>query len=362
VVDDEARLLSEAGHDVEVLAPTVGSPSRWELLRTGARVIWSRDAAAEVREIIRRFSPDVVHAHNLFPGLSPSVLREVDGRVPLVMTLHNFRLICLPGVLYRDGKICEDCLGRVPWPGVIHGCYQGTVPASLALGVSLALHRSIATFDGVDLFLAISQFVRTKHIEGGLPPERVVVKPHFVWAGRLRKRVGEYFLYLGRLSREKGVDTLLAACRKGKTKLVIAGGGPEEPRLRSTAPPNVKFLGTVSPARAVNLISSARAILVPSLSYEAAGRVVLEAYASGVPALASKVGGLPEVVRDGVTGLLLPRGDESAWAEAMQRFDDSESERMGRNALQLWNQHYGPKTGLARLEEAYRIALAWRTG
>jgi glycosyltransferase involved in cell wall biosynthesis len=361
VVDDEARLLVEGGHRVEVFAPSVGEPSGFELLRTGARLVWSGQATAAVRERLRRLQPDVVHCHNLFPALSPAVLREVNGRAPVVMTLHNYRLLCLPGILFRDGRICQDCLGRVPWPGVLHGCYQNSVPPSFGLGASLTLHRKLGTFDRVNLYLAISRFVQTKHVEGGLAPERVVVKPHFAWPGELRQTAGEYFLYLGRLSQEKGVATLLEAWQGIREKLLVVGDGPEASHLRSLAASNVEFLPTVAPDKARTLIRSAKAVLVPSLSPEGAGKVVLEAYSAGVPAVVSRVGGLPEVVQEGVTGLLLPPADAEAWIGAVERLiDDSESERLGENGLRLWKRRYSPESGLARLEEAYGRAIANR--
>jgi glycosyltransferase involved in cell wall biosynthesis len=359
VVEDEARLLSEGGHDVEVFAPSVRDPSGMELIRTGARVVWSGQAAAAVRKRLGQFQPDIVHCHNLFPALSPSVLREASERAPVVMTLHNYRLMCLPGIFLRDGRICEDCLGRTPWPGVVHGCYQDSVPASFALGASLRLHRHLGTFDRVGLYLAISQFVRTKHLEGGLAPERVVVKPHFAWPGELRQTPGEYFLYLGRLSQEKGVATLLEAWHGIRAKLLVVGDGPDTTRLRSMAPSNVDFMPTVIPDKARILIRSARAVLVPSLSFEGAGKVVMEAYAAGVPAVVSRAGGLPEFVQDGVTGLLIPPGDVKAWAEAIERlFDDSECDRMGRASLRLWADEYSPERGLTQLEDVYRFAIA----
>ena len=358
VVEDEARLLSESGHDVEVWDPSVGTPSGIRLLRAGARVVWGRGASAEVRTRMARFRPDVVHVHNLFPALSTSVLRTVTGRAPLVMTLHNYRLHCLPGVFLRDGRVCEDCLGRTPWPGVLHGCYQGSVPASLALASSLVLHRRLRTFDGVDLYLAISEFVRKKNIEGGLRGDRIMVKPHFVWGGEIREGPGDYFLYLGRLSPEKGVAALIDAWRGVQARLLIVGDGPEASSLRERAPSNVEFRSTVPPETARALLGSARAILVPSLSHEGAGRVVLEAYAAGVPALASRSGGLPEVISDGETGLLLPVGNPHAWAEGVTRLlSDAESERMGRAAFELWRRAYGPQSGRARLEDAYRTVV-----
>ena len=357
VVEDELRLLSDGGHEVEVFAPSVGDPSAAELIRTGIRVVWSRKASLEVHRRIKRLRPDVVHCHNLFPSLSPSVVREIPERIALVMTLHNYRLHCLPGILLRDGRICEDCLGRAPWPGVLHGCYQGSVAASLPLASSLALHRKLRTFERVDLFLAISEFVRAKNIEGGLPAERVIVKPHFVWPSEEREGPGDYFLFLGRLSPEKGVGTLLDAWKDLGTRLVIVGDGPEAASLRARASHHVEFLSTVPPERARALVRSARAMVVPSLAYEGAGRVVLEGYAAGVPALGSEIGGLPEVIEDGVTGLLLAPGDAAAWRHGVGRLlDDSESRRMGGESIRLWREKYSPRTGLALLEHAYQAA------
>jgi glycosyltransferase involved in cell wall biosynthesis len=358
VVDDEVRLLAEAGHQVELISPSLGNPSRVELLKAGIRMVWSRSAVAQVANGIERIRPDVVHCHNLFPSLSPSVLRAAAG-LPVVLTLHNYRLLCLPGILFRNGNICQDCLGRAPWPGVLHGCYQGSISASLALGASLTLHGKMATFDQVARYLAISQFVREKHIEGGLPPERIIVKPHFAWPTDIRDSPGDYFLYLGRLSPEKGVATLIDAARRIPTRLLVVGAGPEASKLRSIAPPTVEFVPTVLPSKAQQLIRSARAMIVPSLSYEGAGRVVLEAYAAGVPVIATRLGGLPEVVNDGVTGVLVPPGNGEALASAIEMLlEESVSERMGNAAFQLWRNNYDPKSGLARLEKTYRSAGA----
>jgi glycosyltransferase involved in cell wall biosynthesis len=357
VVDDEARLLSEAGHRVQMFDPGVGNPSGLELLRTGARLVWSSRAAAEIRHRMRHFRPSVVHCHNLFPALSPAVLRQIQAPTCLVMTLHNYRLLCLPGVLFRDGATCEDCLGRTPWPGMVHACYQGSRAASLALGTALTLHRKLGTFGRVDRYLAISRFVRQKHVEAGMPPERIIVKPHFAWPSEVREGPGEYFLYLGRLSREKGVQTLFEAWRGIDARLRIVGDGPDALALRASAPRNVEFVGTLAPDRAQEMIRSARAVLVPSLSYEGAGRVVLEAYAAGVPAVANHIGGLPEVIDDDKTGLLVHRGDPHSWRRAISGLlDDAVSERLGRGGYALWNDRFRPEHGLADLEHAYRGA------
>jgi glycosyltransferase involved in cell wall biosynthesis len=358
VVEDEARLLTEAGHHVEMFAPELGQPSGFDLVSAGIGMIWSRRSAEHVTTLIDRSKPTLVHCHNLFPALSPAVIRATRHVAPVVMTLHNYRLQCLPATLFRDGRVCEDCLGRTPWPGLLHRCYQNSFAASAALASSLVLHERIGTFQRVNLYLAISEFVRRKHIQGGLSPSQIIVKPHFTWPAERRDGPGQYFLFLGRLSSEKGVDALLRAWQKIPAKLLVAGDGPEAARLRAMAPSNVEFRGTVSPDEVLALLRHARALVVPSTWQEGAGRVVLEAYATGVPVLASRVGALPETVQDQVTGLLLPPTDIEAWEQAALRLlEDSESKRMGDAAWDLWNERYGPETGLQNIQDAYRRVL-----
>jgi glycosyltransferase involved in cell wall biosynthesis len=358
VVEDEARLLVESGHDVDVFVPETSGTSGLQMIRAGLEVIWSPDAVGEVKRRVHHLKPDIIHCHNLFPWLSPAVLRAVDGAVPIAMTVHNYRLLCLPGTFVRGGRICEDCLSHTLWPGVLHRCYQQSLAASAALATSLSLHKRIGSFDRIRLYIAISNFVRRIHVESGLAGDKITVKPHFAWPVPRREGPGNYFVYLGRLSPEKGVTTLVKAWNQVEGKLLIIGDGPESGSVRALAGRNVEFKGTVHPADVPALLRGARALVVPSISHEGAGKVVLEAYAAGVPALVSKAGGLPEVVQDGVTGLVLPAGDAGAWASAVERLlEDSESERMGQAAWELWSEDFTPEKGLQNLESAYRRTL-----
>jgi glycosyltransferase involved in cell wall biosynthesis len=359
VVEDEVRLLKEAGHQVEVFAPGLRQPSGLDLVSAGLRTVWSGQASTHVARLIEHFKPDIVHCHNLFPALSPSVIRAIDEHIPIVMTLHNYRVQCLPATFFRDGSMCEDCLGRIPWPGVVHRCYQSSFTASALLASSLVLHKGIGTFDRIRLYIAISEIVRQKHVAGGLPASRIIVKPHFTWPTERRDGPGDYFLFLGRLSSEKGVDRLLEAWSQVRADLLVVGNGPEMAHLRAIAPSNVDFRGTVEAAQIPALLRHARALLVPSVWQEGAGRVAIEAYAAGVPVVASCVGALPEVVEDGVTGLLLSPDDKMAWARGVERLlDDHESERMGGEAWNVWRDRFGPETGLRNIESSYRRALS----
>jgi glycosyltransferase involved in cell wall biosynthesis len=363
VVDDEATLLRSGGHDVEAFTPTVEASSPSDLARAAVRTIWSATAVDEVDRRIRRLRPHVVHVHNLFPALSPAILRSIRRPTAVVATLHNYRLLCLPGTFLRDERVCEDCLGRMPWPGVLHGCYQGSSTASAILGTSLGLHRSIGSFHRIDLFVAISGFVRMKHIEGGFPADSIDVRHHFAWPSPVREGAGDYFLYLGRLSPEKGVSRLIDSWVGAQPKLVVVGDGPERSALQRKASPRVEFRPAVEAQQVAELLLHARALMVPSLSHEGAGRVILEAYAAGVPVLASGVGGIPEFVRDGITGYLLPPDDPDRWRRAVNELlDDRRSRDMGAAGRRLWGRAYGPSQGLSSLERVYARALELARG
>jgi glycosyltransferase involved in cell wall biosynthesis len=358
VVDDEARLLREGGHDVTVQQITPSVDRVRDRLATAAKSIWARRIASNVTRLVRRERVEVVHVHNLFPELSPLVLTAArQGGAAVVMTLHNYRAMCLPATLLRDGVSCELCVGHLPWRGVQHACYRGSVAGSASLATSLALHRARGSFDAVDRYLAVSGYVRDKHIEAGVPDEKIVVKENFTHPTTARSGSGEHYLFLGRLAREKGLDTLLAVWRDAAdlAPLLVAGTGPEGADLARSAPQGVRFLGSVPAEQVPTLIANARAVLVPSRWYEpAVPRAVLEAYATGVGVVASAIGGLPEGVRDGESGLLVPPQDTVAWVSTLRRLEaDEETERLGRGAKELWRTRYAPDVGLRCLEDAY---------
>ena len=359
VVRDEAKLLADAGHDVQVHEPSPTRARGVRLIGTAVDAVWSRNSGNEVRNMVRRFGPHVVHCHNLFPMLSPSVIRTCHREgIPVVITLHNYRLMCLPSTFLREGRVCEDCFGRAPWPGVIHRCYRDSLPGSATLATSLLVHRWLDTFGYVSLFLAVSPFVRDKHIQAGLRADKVRIKSNFTWAVARRDGPGQSFLYLGRLSPEKGLRTLIRAWSDVDAGLVVVGDGPDADLLRAEAPSSVRFAGALPAERVDELVSKARALLVPSVWYEAQPRVILEAYAAGVPVLASRIGGLPDLIRDEESGLLVAPGDHAAWAQAARRLlDDEAAVRFGEGAYRLWQENYSPSSGLVALEDAYRAAV-----
>ncbi len=357
VVDDEVDLLRAGGHDVHLWSPTLDDRSTAARAGLAASAVWSRHALSELRRIARELEPDVVHVHNLFPLLSPAVLRTQVA--PTVVTLHNYRLLCLPAVFLRDGRACEDCLGKLPWRGVVHRCYRGSAAGSAALATSLGVHRAAGTFRRVGMFLAVSEFVREKHLEAGFDPDRIRVKANFTAPLPRRSGPGKDFLFLGRLSEEKGLDRLVGMWRDVPARLVVVGDGPERARLEAMAPDTVEFRGAVPSDRVAGFLADARAIVLPSICYEGAPRTVVEAYAAGVPVVANRYGALPTVVREDETGLLVQPNDSGSWRAALEALlVDETSERLGEGAFSAWRTGYSPEQGLADLEAAYHTVTA----
>ena len=351
VVDDEIELLGRAGHDVVSWTPSVPEEQPW---RTASNAIWSTKEASNVRRLIARHEPEIVHVHNVFPRLSPSVIRAAatDG-IPVLVTLHNFRLMCLPATFLRDGKLCEACAGHIPWRGVAHGCYRSSRPASVALAASLTLHRASQTYGKVTLFLAVSEFVRRKHVEYGFDGGRIRVKSNFSWPQPRRQGPGTHFLTLGRLSPEKGIDTAFAAVA-GRGALTVIGDGPERARLEAIATEEASFVGSVAPDLVTDYLTHARALLVPSRCYEGAPRSIIEAFASGIPVIASHMGGMAELVQDDVNGFLVPADEPRAWRAAVDRLlDDAVSARLGDGAYATWVERFSPAEATRQLESVY---------
>lgn len=353
VVLEEAELLRGGGHEVEVLAP---SSDEFGKVTLAVRSLNSFGIARVVGDRVRKGEFEIVHCHNLYPALGAGVLRaaEASGGA-VVVTLHNYRFMCPAGTFFRDGRVCQDCLGRTPWPGVVHGCYRDSRTESAVLAASLVAARAARRLDSVHRFLAVSAFVREKHVEAGLPAERIIVKPNVVPAQTPREGPGMYFLVLSRLVVEKGVSEIIRSWDRSLGELRIAGDGPERAKLESLAVGRgVHLDGAMEPEEIPALLAGARALLVPSCWFEGQPRVILEAYAAGVPVIASRIGGLAEAVIDNETGITVDPGDSNAWRAAAQRLgDDETSVRLGRAAHALWSDRFSQDRGLALLEAAY---------
>jgi glycosyltransferase involved in cell wall biosynthesis len=374
VVEEETALLREAGATVELHSVESDEIAGWpaaKRLTLPGRVVWSRAGAASVRRAIAGFGPDVVHFHNTFPLLSPAALRAAHGAgVRVVQTLHNFRPLCPAATFLRDGRVCEDCLGRVPVPAVVHGCYRSSRAATLPIAVKDALHSAIGTWSSsVDTYITPSEFARSRYVKAGWPAERIVVKYNTAPdPGSPTPSYDGGFLCLSRLYPEKGVDVLLDAWERafpdGGERLRIVGSGELEAELRRRAEPlaGVELTGQLPRERGLEILAEARALVVPSRWYEVFPRIVAEAYALGIPVVASRIGSLTEIVHDGQTGLHFDPEDADGLARALRRLagDPAEARRLGTEARAEYDRHLTPQATVERLLEIYAPARAGR--
>lgn len=318
VVKAEIALLRSQGHEVATYLRNNDDIATMSLATVAQKTLWSSQTTRDLAELIRVFRPDVIHAHNTFPLISPSLYWAAEkAGVPVVQTLHNFRLMCLNGLFLREGRVCEDCQGRLPWRGVVRKCYRGSGAASAALAGMLTLHRGLGTYrHKVARYIALNDFCRNKFIEGGLPEERIVVKPNFVDFAAPAALPRQGFLFVGRLSVEKGVQTLAgAAALLPDARLRVAGDGPESALLDGVS--GITRLGSL-PGEAVRQeMNRAMALVIPSIWYENFPRTIVEAFATGLPVIASRIGALADLVRDGETGLLFEPGNPQDLANKM---------------------------------------------
>ncbi len=328
VFASEAALLAAHGHAVEQLVfdNDAIAPQRSALdsVRLAGATVWSRRGYATVRDAIRAFRPDLVHFHNTFPLISPAGYYAARAeRVPVVQTLHNFRLLCANGLFFRDGHVCEDCLGKpVPLPGIVHACYRGSRAASGAAVTMQTAHRALRSWTRlVDRYIVLGDFAREKFIQGGLPADRLTIKPNFVPDAPIGDGSGQYALFVGRLSAEKGVRTLLRAWEQlaGKVPLKIAGDGPLAADVADALRrlPGTQWLGRLSPAAVTTAMQDAALLIFPSEWYEGLPRTILESFAVGTPVVAPDLGAMREIIRDGQTGLHFRAGDAADLARVV---------------------------------------------
>ena len=362
VVEAEAALLRSRGHEVLEYRRHNDELASTGRAQAAAGTLWSRRTVHEVGALLRDTRPDVLHVHNTFPLISPSLYwAAAAAGVPVVQTLHNFRLLCPQAMLLREGRVCESCVGRLPLPGVLHGCYRGSRAQTGVLAGMLVLHRALGTWaHKVHRYIALNEFCRAKFIEGGLPAARIAVKANFVdlpAPPAASARAG--LLYVGRLAPEKGIGLLVRAARELPAgSLRVAGTGPEQALLAGHAA--VQALGAVGSAQVVAEMQRAAALVMPSLWFENFPRTLVEAFACGLPVIASRLGAMAELIDDGVTGLLVAPGDAADLALKMQWALDHPERMaaMGRAARGVYEARYTADINHAQLLAIYRDAIA----
>lgn len=361
VVECEIALLRAHGHEVAEYRRDNSEIIGMSKPVLAANTLWSRRAVHEAGRLIAEFHPDVIHAHNIFPLISPALYWTAErAGVPVVQTLHNFRLMCLSAMFLRDGKVCEDCSGRLPWRGVARKCYRASAAQSAVLAGMLVLHRGLGTYrNKVARYIALNDFCRSKFIEGGLPAERIVVKPNSVDIPAGEEELRQGGLFVGRLSAEKGIDVLIRAMdHMPACQLNVIGSGPEEAALCLHT--NIRRLGFLPRDQIFRHMQRAAYLLMPSIWYENFPLTLVEAFACGLPVIASRMGAMAVLIEDGKTGLLFEPGSAEdlakkiAWAEA----NPEAMVAMGKYARNEYEAKYTPEHNYKQLMAIYLEAIA----
>lgn len=361
VVEAEVDLLRRHGHTVQLYSrhnDEIDALPRASLAR---QTFWSSRTVEEVSGLIQSFRPDVIHVHNTFPLISPALYwAAFRAGVPVVQTLHNFRLLCPQAMFLRAERVCEDCLGHLPWRGVARRCYRGSAAQTAVLAGMLAVHRGLGTWrNKVTRYIALNAFCRDKFIAGGLPAARLSIKPNFVDMPPVAGGPRRGGLFVGRLSPEKGLDVLLAALdRLAELSLPFIGSGLEQSRVG--AHPSARMLGSKSQAAVLAAMREAAWLVMPSICYENFPRTLVEAFACGLPVIASRLGAMANLIEDGRTGLLFTPGDvadlarKMAWAEA----HPDEMRAMGEHARREYEAKYTPEINYRQLLAIYAEAIS----
>ena len=367
VFEGERSLLVEAGHQVATFTVHNDALAGASPAQMATQTVWNSAAARSISQAVENHRAEVAHFHNTFPVLSPAVYRAAKAAgAATVQTLHNYRLLCANALFYRDGHVCEDCLGGLPWPAVRHRCYRQSLGASAAVAACQVIHGARGTYRReVDAFVALTTFARDKFIQGGLPAERLHVKPNF-----LNEDPGEgtggggYALYIGRLTPEKGVRTALDAWENqaGLPPLKVVGDGPLASEVERAAQRNsqITWLGQRPRAEVLELAKEAECLVFPSVWYEGFPMTVVEAYGVGLPVIASRVGALEHLVEDGCTGLLFSPGDAAALSAVVRQFMATDRAALRRQARQKFLSHYTGLENLQLLLSIYATAVGSR--
>jgi glycosyltransferase involved in cell wall biosynthesis len=367
----EHQLLSSFGHCVVTYRRTnheIDSYSTLHRLFLIRQMTWAGDTQREIATLLRRERPDIVHVHNTFTQISPSIYAECrKAGVPVIQTLHNFRLLCPAATFYRDGRICNECVTHGLHRSVLHGCYRNSRWATAAVAGMLAIHSRMPTWShNITSYIALTEFARQQFIRGGLPGEKICVKPNFVAPDTGQgTQSGGYAIFVGRLSPEKGLGTLLEAWRRlgNPIPLRIVGDGPLRAELMNYAEQNglssVHFMGRLDRAETQEAIKGALFLVLPSVCYENFPMTIVEAFAAGTPVICSRQGAMQEIVSHQHTGLhFCPNNSEQladsvAWGWA----NPARMRAMGRAARREFELKYTAEKNHSLLMDIYHRTM-----
>ncbi len=370
VFTEEAKLLASKGHEITtytIANDEYDSFSFKNKTKMIFKVVWSKEVYKKIRDIIEKKNPNVAHFHNIFPLISPSVYYACShAGVPVVQSLHDYRLLCPMAFFIRKSKICDNCIKYGLWQSILFRCLRDSLLQTGAAAAMVGIHRLLGTWrKKIDLFICLSDFERNKFLQAGFSADKIVIKPNFLANPPEPNYTDkDYIIYAGRLGEEKGLKTLLRAWKKSpKAKLKILGSGPYENKLKEISATfqlnNVEFLGLQPHKQCINLIRKARFLIMPSECYETFGLTIIEAFACGKPVIASNLGAMAELVENGKTGLLFEPGNADDLAEKLLFLwnNNSMAKNMGENARLEFEAKYTPERNYQLLMGIYQKAI-----
>jgi glycosyltransferase involved in cell wall biosynthesis len=367
VFEAESSLLKRQGHNVEEMIydnKTIASFK--EQILVGIRAFYNPESAKILKEKIHQFCPDIIHIHNFFPIASPSILFAAKKyNIPVVMTLHNYRLICPGATLYRKNAICEMCIQKkFAYPGFLHGCYRSSKIQTLLLATMSFLHTALQTWQTkVTRYIALTHFEKNKFLQSSLelPPSQITVKPNFTEDHGFCTQKENYFLYVGRLSEEKGLNTLLEAFKANSYELRIIGNGPLVQQVLTAADTftNIHYLGFQNKSFIIESLKGAKALIFPSSCYETFGISIIEAFSTGTPVICTDSGAPAEIVSSHNTGLYFKVGDSDDLKAKIEWIEHhSETyQPMCLNARKEYESKYSPEKNYKMLLKIYKEAI-----
>lgn len=363
----EMQLLKKYGHQVNLYTENNESIKSLGLIKTAVKTIWSQHSYNQIRELIRNYQYDILHCENTFPLISPSAYYAAKAEgIPVIQTLRNYRFLCLNSYFLRENQVCEDCLNKpVPVPGIIHSCYKNSKLGSAVVTIMLSTHRLIRSYQNqIDIFITLTEFAKNKFIEGGLPKNKIIVKPNFVDPDPgIGKGEGNFVLFVGRLSEEKGIEILLRAWQNLSyhLPLKIVGDGSLVDLVKNTtqAIPSIEYIGRQPVEVIYQLMGQAKALVFPSLWYEGMPRVIIEAFAKGTPVIASKLGSMETLIEHQRTGLHFTAGNAEELVQQVNWMlnHPRDWQKMRLEARLEYESYYTADQNYHQLMEIYHYAL-----
>ncbi len=360
----EHDLLKSAGFEIDLHIVQNKKIRDMNSVSAGLNTVWSRKYAAEIGQLIKAGGYDVVHIQNFFPILSPSIhYAAKKNGCRVVQALRNYRLNCVNGLHFRSGKICVDCRGRSPIRGVLHKCYRESYLASAAVAAMISAHRLLKTWERqVDVFVTPSQFSKDEYVRAGFDGSRITVKPNFIAPPAFQFPARQdSFVFVGRLSEEKGVGVILEAWDSNPDfpPLVFVGDGPLRPMLTEKAKTDPRFilLGHIPLIEAQKQLAAARAMIFSSNCFETFGRTIVESFSVGTPVICADIGATAELVNEGENGRLFEAGSARSLSDCVRKFlgDEGGYQALSTGARESYERFFTPEANLPYFERLYEV-------